>query len=467
MKRVLALALAILLSAHLTLTPARAVAPVATGLAVVGGAVAITAFLDACGIYPFNDDGYGSYQDGLSSLLESYNASGVANNLTVTEEVIKAYLVNGAIAVAKDSWARLRSFASWVVSHFSVADNQTGLQLGSVSGPAVELPVFDAYPSYTALRTRGLQLPGNTGTRTSWVGASVRGVYLYALRSDYPDIIPFCGVDAYSNALTVYKMMLEASDTSGSVQTLSRPLFQSLYHDGVLYGYYAPGTFIQTVLSRLPEVESLGIPVYASHSDAMAYMWDVLSGNLSDSGGVSVDTGAVSIPDALPQDAQFGGLAVPGVSSVAGVGVVEDVIEQGVTDRLQPGVRVVDVTVATGTEVDAETGAVVDTAPVEISPASVPINPADYQTPDLTGVFPFSIPWDIYRLLQALDADPVRPAFVGRLVIPALGDAYEFAIDVPSDVAMQIDDFALLFRRFLLVLVCIGVLFALAHFIRF
>ncbi len=56
----------------------------------------------------------------------------------------------------------------------------------------------------------------------------------------------------------------------------------------------------------------------------------------------------------------------------------------------------------------------------EIEPAEDIDPDTQGMTADLTGIFPFCIPFDLIRLLRALDADPVCPEFDIPVVIPAL-----------------------------------------------
>lgn len=57
------------------------------------------------------------------------------------------------------------------------------------------------------------------------------------------------------------------------------------------------------------------------------------------------------------------------------------------------------------------------------------INIKKYKT-DLTGIFPFCIPFDFIALLETLDAEPVAPHFDIPVVIPALGYEETFSIDL-------------------------------------
>jgi hypothetical protein len=48
---------------------------------------------------------------------------------------------------------------------------------------------------------------------------------------------------------------------------------------------------------------------------------------------------------------------------------------------------------------------------------------------DLSSVFPFCLPFDLVKLLQALDADPVAPCFELPFVVPPLGIDITYTLD--------------------------------------
>lgn len=65
---------------------------------------------------------------------------------------------------------------------------------------------------------------------------------------------------------------------------------------------------------------------------------------------------------------------------------------------------------------------------------------ADYKV-ELTGIFPFCIPFDFVALLKTLDAEPRAPCFTFPVVIPAL----DYREDVKLDLAI-FDDVAKVIR---------------------
>ena len=77
---------------------------------------------------------------------------------------------------------------------------------------------------------------------------------------------------------------------------------------------------------------------------------------------------------------------------------------------------VLDPAAATDAYKEAVTGAVADVA---VSVPAVDTDTGSYEV-DLTYIFPFCLPFDFIRLLDALDAEPVTPVFEFPFVVPAL-----------------------------------------------
>ena len=133
---------------------------------------------------------------------------------------------------------------------------------------------------------------------------------------------------------------------------------------------------------------------------------------------------------------------------------VEQIIQQGVMLREKPVVRPVEVTVATGTDVDTETGAVtgedtgvtidVDTLEEQYIPAvselSVPQAFLDSIAVTMQSKFPFCLPFDAMRILQAFAKEPETPVFSLSVHDPFTGADYIFVVDLSpwDDVAAMV-----------------------------
>lgn len=467
--------LASLLVVHSALFPVRARATLAAGaLTAVGFAVTVTAFLNLAGIYPFNPDtGEGLTfpewtDDALQRLINLYNVSHVSAPLT--RQTVKSYALGATIAVANEGWNRLRDFVDWIKSKYAPADNVEGVQLGVVSGAGLAVPFVSA-PYYGFTETQGYD----------YIVAN--GMYVCQSRFDnnYPVYSAFfLAFDNFSNASVFYVrnssgvrvMVLSLSDFSSKVRgsylygaTKSVvSASSSLSHitiDGAVYDVYGYANYVYSVIDgSVPG----GQIVYDSNLQALRAFLG-LGGSHGTFSGIIADTATVATPAAPTADSEFTGMQVAGLGQGATVDALEDVVESGVQNREQPTVRQVEVEVQAGTEVDSETGEVVEN-PVVVTPDSVPLVASDFSIPGLHTVFPFSIPWDIYNIYSALNATPVRPSFDASLYIPVVDVTIPFKIEIPDEISESVDNFAALVRSLLLVLMCIGTLLFVRNLIR-
>ncbi len=79
---------------------------------------------------------------------------------------------------------------------------------------------------------------------------------------------------------------------------------------------------------------------------------------------------------------------------------------------------------------------------------------------DLTSFFPFCIPFDIFYMMECLDAEPVAPVFTFAVPLPG-GELYEFDIDLSVW-----DEVAEMFRFFQVALFILALLVATGKFVR-
>lgn len=159
----------------------------------------------------------------------------------------------------------------------------------------------------------------------------------------------------------------------------------------------------------------------------------------------------------MPEGTQFGGLSVAGAGEGATLEQLQELIRDAVMDAQKPDVSVVPVVLAPGVDITAD--GEISSSSVEIALQQVPLTPNDYSAPDITGVFPFSIPWDIANILSVFNAEPVRPDFQANVYIPVLDVHVPFHIGVTDETAEAVDDAMSVWRNMLLVLMCVGTLF--------
>lgn len=445
-----AVVLMVVLAAHPL--QARAASVAAGALAAVGFATIVCAYLNASGVYPYNAVSGGGVQpdfsrwtrDNLQALVDRYNATNPA--LPLTPQTVKAYSVGATICVVHNAWVALRAFVLWLQSEFSLEDNQTEVNLG-VS--IVDLPVWSSSvaPSYRYVWEHGVNIGDWAGQNTRVMVTPDLLVYRLPSSNGAEGVAP----KTASVHPRLYMCQQHYEMASSSCSYLQASDYGTYWLITFSLTYYTDLLPIMTRQEALERISSGSVP------------------------GVTVDTSAISVPAELPADSEFGGLQVAGLGTGATVQALEDVIEAGVMERLQPAVRPVEVEVGTGAEVDTDTGAVAEN-PVIIMPDSVVLTSSEFALPRaISTVFPFSVPWDIMRVYQALDAEPAFPEIHAYLYVPGssfvnpdyVDDKIPFTIGIPEDMKPGFDAFAEKFRSIALLLACIAVTWAMVKFIRF
>lgn len=465
--------LALLILAHSVFFPVRArAAGMAAGtLAAVAGATVVASWLMACGIYPyisedgqtFGEWGAGQLRDLWNSYIDSFSDGQTPSGGTKeTFDKISGFVTGKTIAIAKGFWSELRAFANWIVSEFSVTDNQTGVEL-------VLSPVGDFLPNFNG--SSASITPEEVFSVSFPVFSFNAGTWRYGfLTCNFPHKTLFCLVRSSSNASYVAYAFTASEPSSTSQAYVFRSVLRLDQQTGYLqsspwsfsyrrnYIYYTPsmGSYSDTLIAD--------VPVFSTLDDALSYAEIVL---LDESpSGVTVDTTKVSVPDELPETATHGGLTVPDALTPSAPAIT-DVIEQGVTDRTQP--LVIPTVVEIPADVEITDDGTITENPVVVTPEDIPINADAYTLPaSITTVFPFSIPWDIYRVFQALNAEPQLPEVT--IKFPALGTAdedYDVVISIPpKQWESDIEPFLIWFRRVELVVMCVGITLAMARFIK-
>lgn len=425
-------------------------------LATVGWAETVSAFLMSCGIYPYNDDEQAQFSEwSADNLTALYNQfvdevdSGVANVeqavidfLDAGKSIVRltSSLVRGVVSIASGRWSVLRAFATWIVSKYDVEDSQTGVELGVASKGFVSVPT--APP--------GIMIYDGVYKKAQYY-SDVDGVYL-AFYKETDGSFFYLRAVSYSP----FKLTSTASGLSGSapglssvVDTLDGKQYYHSYNSGLSYGMSSNGMPSDSV-SRFPYWDDMEM-----YDSALALDTAFLNGSLGGLSGIIADTTIVSIPEALSEGAQFGGLAVQGAGEGVPLETLQEIIRDAVQDALKPGVTFVPVNISPDVDISAD-GQI--TVPVDVDIQQLPLVPSDYSAPDITSVFPFSIPWDVVSVFDALNAEPVRPDFQVSIYVPVLDVSVPFHIGVTDETAEAVDNAMSVWRNMLLVALCVGTL---------
>lgn len=406
------------------MTQAKAAATAA--LATVGFGVTTAAFLAACGIYPYwasadvsETFSWGDWEaEDLAALLQEYNAANVAS--PIASQQIRAFLQGATLVVGSAVWEKLRAFAEWIKTKYNVMDNQTGVELGEKTSFLVPFTSpGSASPSSGWLSSNGV-----------YVGTSASGARVYiAANGNYSSSpVYFVGYYPYNS---FYRAVFLSSVKFQIYSSLSVGSTENSHIESALPSYYC--IFYP---ARLPL--SADVPLYDGYSALVAGVADNgLAGALQ---GVTADTTTVSIPAALSEGTEYGGLRVSGLPAATTAESVTDAVQDSVGERLKTPVEVVEVELAPGTEVDSGTGAitqnpVVIEAPVaETIPAvSELIAPNSFVGTAVNALqtkFPFCLPFDVMRIAQAFIVPPSAPVITLTFHEPFTDADYTISVDL-------------------------------------
>lgn len=425
-KRVTAfLAVLVIIHAVALEYPARA----AAALPVIGAAVTLSAFLMVSGIYPYidssNSEGltFDSWSTGtLQTLWKEFQ---VQQQVTPPDfDRISALLSGATILISNNLWLTLIDFANWIKNKFALTDNMgitSGVQKTSVA------PYFSTPPTAQELKDNGIYVLYNAPGRDMWYGVSKDLPYPYGAlfcwdAGNYYDYMFFFG--RVQKPQGYYGNLYSCTWENNSVRTTTIGWNgnYSAYVSGLIQSIYAP--------------ETSGAMVFSSPEEAIAYFAEQEQ-NVTDGNLWGIDTTTVEPPAALPETAQFGGLAIPAAGLSPTAEQVSQVIENGIVDRAQPQVVPVEVEIGAGTEVDTETGVIAQN-PVEITQESaIPGVDALVSQPLITAIantmqtkFPFCLPFDIMRLFRAFNATPQAPQISLTFTDPFSEHDYTISVDL-------------------------------------
>lgn len=398
------------------LTQAKAAATAA--LATVGFGVTTAAFLAACGIYPYwasadasETFSWGDWEtEDLAVLLQEYNAANAAS--PIASQQIRAFLQGATLVVGSTVWEKLCAFAEWIKTKYNVTDNQTGVELGAFSGTL--LPVVPVSATVNEVLAVG-HLMYLAGTPKSYAVSSVSDTYIFAVRSSGT------AGRVCTASLNPGRVGL-AQTTSASVAWHA---YSSVSVDGLVY--------YRCDLSTMSDVSTFNGSAYSSFDDGVRAVFGSFQ-------GVTADTSTVSIPAALPQGTEYGGLRVSGLPAATTAESVTDAVQDSVGERLKTPVEVVEVELAPGTEVDSETGAITQNPVVIEAPVAETI-PAvsELIAPDsfvgtavnaLQTKFPFCLPFDVMRIAQAFIVPPSAPVITLTFHEPFTDADYTISVDL-------------------------------------
>lgn len=406
------------------LSPFRARAT-AGALAAVAGVTVLGAYLMASGVYPYITEAGQSLSewtsDNLQPLLDKYNAYlvsiGKSYQITLNgaTPTVKGYMVQGAIVIANDIWNKLREFVQWIQSEYTLTDNQTGVHLGSSVAISNYLPSISS-GTWAVISSQGYEF-GYQGN-----GERPEQHCYIAVSSEIPS-------NVFKVAIVEGFLCIAAPDVSyyqrhyyrtlGGTSVYAATVSSRMDYNGMTYVFSGR---IWHVANFTPLV-----PSYSTYQE----FFDTFGAD-APSAGMTVDTGTVAPLGTLPADTPWGGLAAEGTSNPV------EAVEQGITGREKPVIRPVEVEIGTGTEVDSETGEITEN-PVVVTPEDVVPTVAALSPPasfisalqtTMTTKFPFCLPFDLFKILQAFYVAPEAPVFSLSFHDPFSNSDFSIRVDL-------------------------------------
>lgn len=384
----------------------------------------VIAALAAIGIVFTTTGAFSNLQDYVGSLMEEFAASA---GLSVKQQIAGAQTGTnkfGQILLNNRFVLYIDTFARWLAFKLGLTNNDSEiLETGNPSMNGIELFNFP------------ITINSDSNSYTDYIFAQgeTGGIIYGVLVVDAP-YWSFKCVSYSPGTLYRYRIF-----SDGEIRTYT----QDLIPNPNIEGQYMLDSAVISNYSHYPILETMSQINTATWRDLIDSGADILAGLGYE---VSVGTGVIDYPtDNSDYDAGDG--AILDVGGAWGM-TFDDVADSAIPSDYEDSTITYD-----------EETAVQDQ--VEDTPAeSVEQNPNEYQVNGLPGVFPFCIPFDLYRFVSCLAADPVAPSIDWRFYVPGIVDE-TITIDLaPYDSVAQI------LRTLELLLFCVGLAFVTRKIIR-
>lgn len=438
-----------------------------------------TAFVGAGAYEAAKNDSYemeaALYQGMVDYYVENYDVAAVSDDMVFTMRDGSRYTLGDLITAARwdvvgtegcyipdeATWQRFKLSAPADESAFSsiagVALSSDLLEhlagfAGAVQAGRVEgLDAADYFPDgFDGTLPRDAEGNYTGGIRgTVWSNGTAR-MYNYSFTHGYP-VVFYVKTDSsfwgYSDrsfdvvsvyALTRGKVLFEGLPANLELRGNERVFiydscnFAPFFYESEANMKYMYNDFAYNLLSF-----SSDIPVFATFDDALAYLSAVNAADAAAEAAAAAKAGNRALDYRALADAIPDTLA-PLLAKELAPDILLD-LYPALMDALNPALNpdipdtknpalVLDPPAATDAYQKAVAGAVADVADVAVP---VPADPdmGSYKV-NLTNIFPFCLPFDFIRLLDALDAEPVTPVFEFPFVVPALGIDITVTLDM-------------------------------------
>lgn len=359
----------------------------------------IIAGLAAIGITFATTGAFDSLNEYVRTLIDDYcddhniSPSQFLNGTQSGTNSLGQILINNRFVVV------ISTFATWLQSKFSVADNTIttletqGNYLGNCT--LTELPTDGLYIRNNYNERWEMELVQIRGSSRTYVEGN--GFYIFV--SDSPSVVEY--------NLTVLNSITGAVKRTAHWEvTLSQSSFTINQYT------FNPTSVYAAAKQEVDITTGNWVPAIADNS--LADMAAAINAGyeIRHNEGIAIHSGDITVP--LDDDNYTeGDGAIIDVGAQWGdtYGDVIEGIEGAFSDSeyLIPSITY---------EGEDEVQEQVQDTPAE----SISQEVGDYQSPGLQNVFPFCIPFDIYAFFECLAADPVAPSFTWRFYVPGICD---------------------------------------------
>lgn len=391
--------------------------------ALAGGSVVapylIVLVLAAAGIYIYADE----FADMSWTLAKSYQD--FERDATVVNPVPWADLVGsaaqGGVAIGKAVYNSLTAFARWFIDKYNVRNSVVSQSVTVVEGVkrASAYSFSDTNPSVTRRRESDNYLYWMVANATAVNGNSPT-IYSFAFLNNGEYHLAYYAPNLPTGTFHVgchYTSSGGGWDANGRDISL---INTHVWFYSVSGGYwsYAVSTqgYTTTLNAEIPLLSVGGATASEIEAAAVEYF-----GSNAVTENLTVDTGNISVPADIPVDAvgedNIRGITVPGTNSgVISSDVIRGIVEDLVTSRELPDekIGVTDITVTGDVEI-ADDGTIVTDESVTIGSSSLPVDSTAFAVSGLERYFPFGVPFQARRVLQAFVATPETPILDFRL----------------------------------------------------
>lgn len=420
--------------------------PVVAGSALVGVTLgyAITAYLNASGVYPFSTSGgdFASWVNtNLNNLIVEYNLTSPA---TLINSALKFFAIGSTVLYPRLAWNALADFTAWLVRKHSMTNNQDSVVIEPVDFQPLPVRSDTYYP-----KTAGELRISSTFMGYFRASNSYAYKYYYCVSAQDAVYYPAYAVSeglfllfnaSYALNSTVFQRAFQIyEDDSGEYTTpylaytnLSGYTYKTSGGRIVNYARFAPNTVQGGYFSG-------NIPVFSTLAEAAENYAAFIQGDYSpsDEAAFQYDTGTIT---ELPTTTdEYVGLTVSGLDPAVTLEQLQTAIADSVVERLKTEVKPVTVTVEQGTTVDSETGEITgditiaapeaETIP-SVEALAAPKEFLETMVEAVQTKFPFCLVFDVFNIIKAFDTGPVAPKIVLNFTDPFSKGQYNITVDL-------------------------------------